>query len=148
MREMVSRAARWLIPLLAIGIIGGGLLFDRPDTRTAAQRSDAVAASLRCPFCEGVSIAESTSQVARDLHVIIREEVDAGASDSEIRDQFVARYGEWVLLTPPISGTGVALWALPVVGLAIGVAVVVGMRRRNVEQTVEDRSTVSEATSS
>ena len=131
MRSGLRSAARGALALVAIVIIVGGLAFDQPDTRSAGERADDIAASLRCPFCEGVSIAESTSQVARDLHAIIRERVDEGASDETITDEFVARYGEWVLLSPPASGVGLALWALPIAGLIAGAVAVAGLRRRS-----------------
>lgn len=130
MRSGLGSAARWAIAIVAIAIMVGGLAFDQPDTRSAGQRADDIASSLRCPFCEGVSIAESTSQVARDLQVIIRERVDEGASDETITDEFVARYGQWVLLSPPASGIGLALWALPIAGLIAGAVAVAGLRRR------------------
>lgn len=141
MRSGLRSAVRWSVALVAIAIIVGGLVFDQPDTRSAAQRADEVAASLRCPFCEGVSIAESTSQVARDLHVIIRERVDEGASDDTIKDEFVARYGEWVLLSPPTTGIGLALWVLPVVGLVAGAAAMAGLLRRSPES--EDQADIT-----
>ncbi|MBT8207445.1 MAG: cytochrome c-type biogenesis protein CcmH [Acidimicrobiia bacterium] len=137
MRSRLGSVVRWAVALMAIAIIVGGLAFDQPDTRSAEQRADDIASSLRCPFCEGVSIAESTSQVARDLQAIIRERVDEGAGDEAITGEFVARYGEWVLLSPPASGIGLALWALPIAGLVAGAVAVAGLRRRS--DTTDDR---------
>lgn len=120
---------------IALGVIAGLLavivivLLPGNEARTPEQRSHEIASNIKCPSCNGASIADANSSVARDLQVVIREQVDAGLSDADIYDYFVARYTEAALLSPPTSGWGLLLWLLPVVGLGIGVVVIMGRRR-------------------
>jgi len=127
----VRRLGRWIVPAAALAIIVGALLFDQPDTRSSEQRTVEIASSLRCPFCSGESIAESTSQVARDLQDVIREQVDAGRSDAEIVAYFEARYGQSVRLDPPLGGWGVALWVVPILAVGAGAFAIASLRRRS-----------------
>jgi cytochrome c-type biogenesis protein CcmH len=85
---------------------------------------------LRCLVCQGESLDESNATLARDLRRIIRERIAAGASDEQIKEFLVARYGEFVLLRPPLKGTTLALWAGPVLILLLGgAAIVLAVRR-------------------
>ena len=90
-----------------------------------------IASKLRCAVCQNQPVSESHSGLASDMRTIIREQLDAGKSEEEIIDYFVARYGDYVLLKPRKSGPGFVLWVLPPVLLlfAGGFAWVV-MRKR------------------
>jgi cytochrome c-type biogenesis protein CcmH len=93
------------LALLALGVVAAL----RPADASPAARADALAAELRCPDCQGLSVADSSTAAAREIRRQIGELVGAGASDAEVRDRFVARYGEWILLAP----TSPAAWVLP-----------------------------------
>lgn len=96
-------------------------------------RVQALGKQLRCPMCQGLSIADSGSSAARAQMDKVRELVAAGQSDREIRSYFVARYGEWALLEPPAEGMNLLVWLLPGVLLLLGlfaIARVVGRRGR------------------
>src|SRR5262245_52565138 len=82
---------------------------------------------LRCPVCQGVSIADSPSSIARAQLDKVRELVAAGKSDQEIFDYFVARYGEFALLSPKKEGATSLLWLAPVLMLIFGVALILMM---------------------
>jgi cytochrome c-type biogenesis protein CcmH len=101
-----------------------------PDPAEEA-RARAITAELRCVVCQGQAIDESNAEIARDLRMVVREQVAAGRSDSEIYDFLVERYGEFVLYRPPFSLQNAALWlagpAFLLLGGAIGFAFV---RRR------------------
>lgn len=101
-----------LVALLALGA--------RPEPSTA-ERATALAAELRCPDCQGLSVADSPTSAAREIRRQIDALIAGGATDEEVRAHFVARYGEWIRLAPSAT----ALWALPFVVLAVGVAVLV-----------------------
>jgi cytochrome c-type biogenesis protein CcmH len=86
---------------------------------------------LRCMVCQNQSIDDSEAPLAHDLRVLVRERLKAGDSDAQVVDFLVARYGEFVLLRPPLSWHTAALWGLPPAALLIGgIGVFVVIRRR------------------
>lgn len=86
---------------------------------------------LRCMVCQNQSIDDSNAPLAKDLRMLVRERVVAGDSNQEIKDFLVARYGNFVLLKPPLTGETLLLWGTPIGGLLIGGAVAFfAMRRR------------------
>jgi cytochrome c-type biogenesis protein CcmH len=106
-----------------------------PDERLAdpalEARARALSLELRCLVCQNQSIDDSNAPLARDLRVIVRERLLAGDSDREVIDWVVARYGDFVLLRPPMKPSTWPLWAAPAVVLALGlVAVALFFRRR------------------
>ena len=84
------------------------------------QRAQAVDQSLICPICPGETIDRSQVQLAKDMQVIVREQIDEGRTDAEIRQFFVDRYGERVLAAPPREGFHWLVWAVPPTGIALG----------------------------
>lgn len=84
---------------------------------------------LRCAVCQGMSVADSPSSMARAQLDRVRELVAEGKSDQEIRDYFVARYGEWVLLTPKAEGFNWVVWLGPGVLLVGGAWVILRQLR-------------------
>lgn len=87
------------------------------------RRVAALAAQIRCPVCQNLSVKDSPSEVATSFRARIRQLVRAGKSDAEIRAFFVARYGDWILLSPPKRGIGLAVWIAPALLLGVGLAV-------------------------
>jgi cytochrome c-type biogenesis protein CcmH len=87
---------------------------------------------LRCMVCQNQSIDDSEAPLAHDLRVLVRERLTAGDTDSQVLNFLVARYGEFVLLRPPLAWHTAALWGLPPAALLIGVAamIIVARRRR------------------
>ena len=86
---------------------------------------------LRCPVCQGMPIGESPSDMAQAMMKRVRELHAEGKSSDEIRDYFVARYGEWVLLKPEAKGFNLLVWVLPPLALLAGFAGVVLYVRRS-----------------
>ncbi len=109
----------------------GSALLDAP--REA--RVQALGKQLRCPMCQGLSIADSNSSAARAQMDKVRELVAAGKSDQEIRDFFTSRYGEWALLDPPASGMNLLVWLLPLALLVGGGFAIARTMRRPVPAT-------------
>ena len=87
-------------------------------------RVQALGKQLRCAVCQGVAIADSPASMARAQLDRVRELVAEGKSDDEVRQYFVARYGEWVLLEPPRHGINWLVWVAPI-GLALIGAILV-----------------------
>ena len=84
------------------------------------KRTMALAHELRCLVCQNQTLADSNAPLAVDLRNQIREQLAAGASEREVVDFMVARYGDFVLYRPPFKATTVALWTGPFVLLALG----------------------------
>lgn len=103
-----------------------------PRARTIDDRARALEATIRCPVCQGLSIADSPALLAQQMRSLVREQLDAGRTDAEILDQFVSRYGRWILLTPTSQGPDLILWLLPgaLVGGGAVLLVAIGRRRR------------------
>jgi len=94
------------------------------------KRVAALAEELRCLVCQNQTLADSNAPLAVDLRNQIREQLKAGASEREVLDFMVARYGDFVLFRPPFKASTVALWAGPFVFLVAGIAILVRRIRR------------------
>jgi cytochrome c-type biogenesis protein CcmH len=113
--------SRWL-PVVAAGCLlglaalGAVLVLGPRAEPTTAQRAAALAAELRCPDCQGLSVADSPTSSASEIRRQIDRLLAGGATDDEVRAHFVARYGEWIRLAPssPLP------WAVPFVAVAAG----------------------------
>ena len=96
-------------------------------------RARALSQGLRCLVCQNESIDDSGAPLAHDIRVLVRERIKAGDTDQQVIDFLVSRYGEFVLLKPPLSWHTVALWGLPPGLLLIGIVVMIVMARRRAE---------------
>jgi cytochrome c-type biogenesis protein CcmH len=110
--SVVRRWAPWL--LLSVMLVGAlALGVHRRGSMTEAQRVQHISSQLRCPICEGETVAESEALISRDIRGVIQERVAAGQSDQQIIS-FIVRQYPGTLLTPPATGVGLIVWALPV----------------------------------
>ena len=80
-------------------------------------RARALQRQLRCLVCQGESIDESGATLAADLRHLVRQQIAAGKSDAEIKAFLVARYGDFILMQPPLQGDTLILWLAPFVVL-------------------------------
>src|SRR6185312_12857342 len=86
--------------------------------------------------CQNQSIDDSEAPLAHDLRLLVRDRLTKGDTDREVLDFLVARYGDFVLLKPPLQWDTLMLWSLPPVALVAGlIALVVAARRRSVPPT-------------
>lgn len=126
---------RWL-PAVALGaflalVVVGTLVWLRPSAPpSVADRAAALASELRCPDCQGLSVADSPTNAAREIRRQIDELLAGGATDAEVRDHFVARYGEWILLKPRRSGFNLVVWGFPIAAVLLGLVAVGVLLRR------------------
>ena len=89
-----------------------------------------LASELRCLVCQNQTIADSNAPLAEDLRNQVREKMRGGASDSEIVDYMVARYGDFVLYRPPLKLTTALLWFGPLLLVVAGLLVLLRRLRR------------------
>ena len=97
-------------------------------------RARAISTELRCLVCQNESIDESHADLARDIRVLVRERLTAGDSDSKTIQSIVDRYGDFVLLRPPVKPATWLLWFGPAALLAVGLATTgLWLRRRRTD---------------
>jgi cytochrome c-type biogenesis protein CcmH len=129
----------WLRRILLLSILLAGLA---PTLAKAVQpdevlpdpnreaRARAISAGLRCLVCQNQSIDDSRAELARDLRLLVRERLNLGESDEQVRAFLVKRYGNFILLKPPVDLETAFLWGMPVLVLAAGgIALLFGLRR-------------------
>lgn len=104
-----------------------------------------LASELRCPVCQGLSLQDSPSELSQEMRAIIREQLLAGRSVDQVKQYFVAKYGEWILLEPEPHGFNLTVYIAPVLLLLGGAAFLYVMARRwtrrpasRAEETVEE----------
>ena len=104
---------------------------ERLDDPALEARARAISAELRCLVCQNQSLDDSSAELAHDLRVLIRERLKAGDSDEQVRAYLVRRYGEFILLKPPLQRDTYLLWYGPFVVLLLGgAAAMLFLRRR------------------
>ena len=115
-------------------VIALGTLLLVAGTAAAAHVSEQtvhdVASELRCVVCQNLSVADSPSEMAAQMRAIVRERLEAGETPEQVREYFVARYGEWILLAPRRTGFNLLVWGFPVAAVAVGFGVVALLLRR------------------
>ncbi|MBI1759083.1 MAG: cytochrome c-type biogenesis protein CcmH [Actinobacteria bacterium] len=127
-RRLSTGRLGWPVALLVFALlaVAGVIQAAQPaGPPTQADQAAALAAELRCPTCQGLSVADSSSPLARSMRTVITEQLAAGHDPAEIRAYFVDRYGAWVLLEPPAHGLGWLVWIVPLLALLVGVAAMV-----------------------
>ncbi len=93
-----------------------------PPPEQVDAEAHAISLTLRCPVCQGLSIADSTSPTARSFQRRVRELVAMGYTREQIQDYFVDRYGEFILGDPPARGLNWILWLAPALGIGGGIS--------------------------
>jgi cytochrome c-type biogenesis protein CcmH len=102
-----------------------------PDAKME-ERARNLSRELRCMVCQNQSIDDSDAPLARDLRLLVRERLKAGDSDKQVLDFLTTRYGDFVLLNPPMNAKTFLLWMLPAGLLVVGgVVMVLAIRRRS-----------------
>ena len=128
---MVGTLVTLLLATVVVwGVVAGIAGAGTPD------RVRQITSRLRCPVCQGESVADSPSQSAQDITTLVRQQVASGSTDSQIEQFFVNRYGDWILLDPPRRGTTLVLWAVPLLAVTGGAVALISLlepsRRRRV----------------
>ena len=87
-------------------------------------RARNISKNIRCMICQNQSIDESNAPLAKDLRILIRDKIKEGKKDEEIYKFLTDRYGDFILLKPPLNSKNVILWFLPFIFLVFGIYVV------------------------
>jgi cytochrome c-type biogenesis protein CcmH len=102
---------------------------------TIEEQTLRLAAELRCPVCQNLSVADSPSEMAIQMRELIHEKLKNGETPEQVRSYFVSRYGEWILLAPTRQGFNWVAWLLPFVAILGGLGFIVLTIRRLIERS-------------
>ena len=126
---------RTFLFILALLFAAGPAAAAQPDEGLGApaleERARDISAGLRCLVCQNQSIDDSDEDLAKDLRVLVRERLKAGDNNEQEIDDVVARYGDFVLLKPPVKGSTSGLWAGPEVVALFGILALILIYRRS-----------------
>jgi cytochrome c-type biogenesis protein CcmH len=132
----------WLISLwFCSALVMAGVEVHEFKTPEQEQQYNRMIDELRCLVCQNQNLADSNAELAQDLRQEVYDMIQQGASDQEIIDFMVARYGDFVLYRPPLKSTTLILWIGPFVILGIGVLVLlfhIRKRRAALEPVVDE----------
>jgi cytochrome c-type biogenesis protein CcmH len=95
-----------------------------PSKQTLDQRVHDVASQLKCLVCQGESVADSPATLSLQMRGVIRQQLQSGKSEQEVIQYFVSRYGDRILLLPPIQGLTLLAWLVPIALMIAGVLLV------------------------
>lgn len=113
------RLSVWLFSLVVAFASSAPAQQVRSDSAIEAM-TRSLASELRCPVCQGLSIGDSPSELAGEMRDVIRDQLKAGKTRDEVRQYFIQKYGEWILLSPEPSGFNLLVYAIPVAFLLTG----------------------------
>ena len=108
-----------VIVIVLLSALWSYMLLTASAHTTLDQRVHNVASQLKCPVCQGESVADSPSGIAQQMRGVIRRQLQAGKSEQEVIQYFVSNYGEQIVWSPPWQGFSLLAWLVPV-GLLIG----------------------------
>ncbi len=114
-RRLLALCWLGVVAVVAVALAMGA---HRTHPASLAARTAQVAALVRCPVCDGLSVEESSAPIARALRNQIRGELAAGRSAAQVESGLATRYGESILLSPPRSGLTLGVWVVPLVAVA------------------------------
>ena len=100
------------------------LFITPPQGDELARQTQEIASRLRCPVCQGLSVADSPSEMAVNMKTEVRDMLARGYTREQIEAHFVRSYGEFVLLAPKFEGVNALVWILPIAALLVGAFVV------------------------
>src|SRR5215469_3052660 len=100
--------------LALLGAIWSFMILNAARNETLDQHVHDIASQLKCPVCQGESVADSPSTISQQMRAVIRQQLHSGKSDQEIIQYFVDRYGEQIVWSPPWQGFTLLAWLVPI----------------------------------
>ena len=128
---MISLFLVFAAPAMAQVVMEETPLADEAQEKEARE----IMKGLRCLVCQNQSIEDSNADLARDLRIVVREKVALGMDKAAIEAYLVERYGDWVLMKPPVKKQALLLWVAPILFLLVGLFVVIALFRRKDDET-------------
>ena len=152
-RALPSRASSfWIAAFLFVLLVATSSCIREEDI-TLEQRAHQLATQLMCPVCDGQTIDGSSAQISQDMRLKVRELLDRGDTNSEIKDYFVLRYGPEILAAPDGNGFNLLAWIVPVFIVVGGVGIALfaiknmrktGIRAQKNQVKLDDKNGLSE----
>jgi cytochrome c-type biogenesis protein CcmH len=127
---MIRRWAPWLALAAVVAVVLAITLWPG-GSPSASERAHELETQIKCPECQGLSVADSQATTSQAIRADIRKRIAAGQSDDTIRQAYVDRFGTSILLTPQSSGISLLVWVLPIVVLGLGAAGIAFVLARN-----------------
>ena len=132
---------RLLVLFMMLSQAAYALDTDRLPNPAQEVQARALMQELRCLVCQNESIADSNADLAVDLRTLVRQRISMGETNAQVKQFLVARYGDWVLLNPPLKPATWLLWAGPLLVIVAGAALL--LKRRHItpaDLTDEERA--------
>lgn len=137
----VRRWSRLLACLFGLALAMPSLVLGEPDLDARVRE---IAAQLRCPVCQNLSVADSPSELAQEMRGVIREQLQGGKTPEEIKGYFTSKYGDWILLSPRPRGLNLLVWLGPFAAAGLGLAVAFQAARRWARRSTRPERPVAE----
>lgn len=133
-----------LLPLLMFGASSAFAQLDPAPSETSITilpeveaRARALGRTLRCVVCQNQSIEESDAELAADMRTLVREALSSGSTEAEVTALMRDRYGDYVLLKPPVQGNTLVLWFAPLIAIFLGLVWFISLKRKRQSAPVE-----------
>jgi cytochrome c-type biogenesis protein CcmH len=107
------------------------LNFNIVNAETFSVDSNKIFKNLRCLICQGQSVADSNSEFAQTIKLVVRDQINDGKSEKEIYNFLIEKYGEWIVYNPPLNKINFLLWSLPYIIFLIGGFIVFSFFRKS-----------------
>jgi cytochrome c-type biogenesis protein CcmH len=118
-----------IVIVTILAAIWSYVLLVAPVPESLDQRVHDVASQLKCPVCQGESVADSPSTISQQMRAVIRQQLQQGQSEQQIIQYFVSRYGNSILWSPPKQGFTMLAWIIPIAILLCGALLLVLVMR-------------------
>jgi cytochrome c-type biogenesis protein CcmH len=110
--------------LVAVAFAALGAVQQSPADSVLEARTAVVAAQLRCPVCQGLSIQDSPSELSQQMRAVVKDQLRSGRTPDQVKAYFISKYGEWILLEPAPRGFNVLVYVIPVLLVVLGLGVI------------------------
>ena len=132
---MIKKKIIIIISFFLVNIFLNDIQAVEPDEILKNQKQELrarnISKNIRCMVCQNQSIDESSAPLARDLRILIREKIKEGSSDQEIYKFLTERYGDFILLKPPLKIGTLALWFFPIIFCIFGLIILLLHNRKS-----------------